>query len=272
MDRLDTMQVMLTAVECGSLSKASRKLGQPLATVSRKVSDLECHLKLGPPGPLGQGLGTDTCRPDLHLVCPNHPGAAERGRARRGRRIHRAQGRSYRHCPDNVWPATRLARRHRFPREISQGVRRADADRSCGALSRGPCGRRLADRPSARQRPDRHSAGRRAPGDVRKPGVYRLARGAGRSAGSRRPRCRLVRERVVAHALALLVGLERACRNVQIASQRENHRRGDRCGPSRRRGGQSRLLSSPIRSPTMCAIIDCDCCSKPVDPPRLQCT
>ncbi len=45
MDRLDAMQVMLTAVECGSLSKASRKLGQPLATVSRKVSELEDHLK-----------------------------------------------------------------------------------------------------------------------------------------------------------------------------------------------------------------------------------
>jgi DNA-binding transcriptional LysR family regulator len=45
MDRLDAMQVILTAVECGSLSKASRKLGQPLATVSRKVSELESHLK-----------------------------------------------------------------------------------------------------------------------------------------------------------------------------------------------------------------------------------
>lgn len=45
MDRLDAMQVMLTAVECGSLSKASRALGQPLATVSRKVSELESHLK-----------------------------------------------------------------------------------------------------------------------------------------------------------------------------------------------------------------------------------
>ena len=45
MDRLDAMQVMLTAVECGSLSKASRKLGQPLATVSRKVSELESHVK-----------------------------------------------------------------------------------------------------------------------------------------------------------------------------------------------------------------------------------
>ena len=39
------MQVMLTAVECGSLSKAARKLGQPLATVSRKVAELESYLK-----------------------------------------------------------------------------------------------------------------------------------------------------------------------------------------------------------------------------------
>ncbi len=38
MDRLDAMQVLITAVECGSLSKASRRLNQPLATVSRKVS------------------------------------------------------------------------------------------------------------------------------------------------------------------------------------------------------------------------------------------
>ena len=45
MDLLDAMKVMLTAVECGSLSKASRKLGQPLATVSRKVSELETHLR-----------------------------------------------------------------------------------------------------------------------------------------------------------------------------------------------------------------------------------
>jgi DNA-binding transcriptional LysR family regulator len=45
MDRLDSMSVLLAAVECGSLSKASRQLGQPLATVSRKVSELEAYLK-----------------------------------------------------------------------------------------------------------------------------------------------------------------------------------------------------------------------------------
>lgn len=45
MDRLDSMSVLLAAVECGSLSKASRHLRQPLATVSRKVSELEAYLK-----------------------------------------------------------------------------------------------------------------------------------------------------------------------------------------------------------------------------------
>ncbi len=44
MDRLDAMTVLLAAVETGSLSAASRRLGMPLATVSRKVADLEAHL------------------------------------------------------------------------------------------------------------------------------------------------------------------------------------------------------------------------------------
>ncbi len=38
------MTILLRAVEAGSLSKASRSLGLPLATVSRKVSELEAHL------------------------------------------------------------------------------------------------------------------------------------------------------------------------------------------------------------------------------------
>lgn len=43
-DRLDAMQILLAAVESGSLSKASRSLRLPLATVSRKVSELESYL------------------------------------------------------------------------------------------------------------------------------------------------------------------------------------------------------------------------------------
>ncbi|TBW33433.1 LysR family transcriptional regulator [Siculibacillus lacustris] len=44
MDRLEAMSILLTAVEAGSLSAAGRRLGVPLATVSRKVSELEAHL------------------------------------------------------------------------------------------------------------------------------------------------------------------------------------------------------------------------------------
>ena len=44
MDRLDAMLVLQEVVETGSLSAAARKLGKPLATVSRKLADLETHL------------------------------------------------------------------------------------------------------------------------------------------------------------------------------------------------------------------------------------
>jgi DNA-binding transcriptional LysR family regulator len=44
MDRFESMSILVTAVDAGSLSAASRRLGTPLATVSRKVSELEAHL------------------------------------------------------------------------------------------------------------------------------------------------------------------------------------------------------------------------------------
>ena len=44
MDRFEAMSLLLAAVEAGSFSAAARRLGTPLATVSRKVSELEGHL------------------------------------------------------------------------------------------------------------------------------------------------------------------------------------------------------------------------------------
>lgn len=41
MDRLDAMAVLITVVEEGSLSAGARRLRSPVATVSRKVADLE---------------------------------------------------------------------------------------------------------------------------------------------------------------------------------------------------------------------------------------
>ena len=45
MDRLESIHMLIAAVEAGSLSAAGRRLGIPLATVSRKVSELESHLR-----------------------------------------------------------------------------------------------------------------------------------------------------------------------------------------------------------------------------------
>ena len=45
MNRLESMSVFVEVVEAGSLSAAARQLGMPLATVSRKVAELEAHLK-----------------------------------------------------------------------------------------------------------------------------------------------------------------------------------------------------------------------------------
>jgi DNA-binding transcriptional LysR family regulator len=44
MDRLEAMSLLVTVAESGSLSAAGRKLGVPLPTVSRKISELEAHL------------------------------------------------------------------------------------------------------------------------------------------------------------------------------------------------------------------------------------
>ncbi len=44
MDRFEAMRTLVAAVDGGSLSAASRALRTPLATVSRRVSDLETHL------------------------------------------------------------------------------------------------------------------------------------------------------------------------------------------------------------------------------------
>jgi Transcriptional regulator len=45
MDRLEAMSVIVAVTETGSFSAASRRLGTPVATVSRKVSELEARLK-----------------------------------------------------------------------------------------------------------------------------------------------------------------------------------------------------------------------------------
>ncbi len=71
MDRLEAMWILLRVVETGSFSAASRSVGVPLATVSRKVGELEAHL--------GTRLLTRTTR----KVTPTDAGTVYAASARR---------------------------------------------------------------------------------------------------------------------------------------------------------------------------------------------
>ena len=83
MDRLEAMSTLLAVVEAGSLSAASRRLGTPLATVSRRISELEAHLKTR----LLQRSSRRVTLTDAAeaYVLPPHPRPARRGGARRRR-------------------------------------------------------------------------------------------------------------------------------------------------------------------------------------------
>lgn len=59
MDRLEAMSTFLAVVEDGSLSAAARRLKTPLPTVSRKISELESHLRTK----LSTGRAASWCSP-----------------------------------------------------------------------------------------------------------------------------------------------------------------------------------------------------------------
>ena len=117
-DRLEAMSVLLAAVDAGSLSAASRKLGVPLATVSRKVSELERHLRTRLLNRTSRRLIlTDagrsyvaTCRRILEEI-----GEAERAAAGE---YSRAQRRADHHRADRVRPPPRVAGRSNSSRRI----------------------------------------------------------------------------------------------------------------------------------------------------------
>jgi DNA-binding transcriptional LysR family regulator len=46
MDRLESMSAFVAVVQAGGFSAAARNLRIPLATVSRRVSELEAHLRV----------------------------------------------------------------------------------------------------------------------------------------------------------------------------------------------------------------------------------
>src|SRR5262252_2375297 len=46
MDRLEAMSIVLAVAEAGSLAAAARRLNTPVATASRKITELESHLRV----------------------------------------------------------------------------------------------------------------------------------------------------------------------------------------------------------------------------------
>ncbi|WP_342234449.1 LysR family transcriptional regulator [Inquilinus sp. OTU3971] len=81
MDRLDAMTLFVAAVDEGSLSAAARRSGVPLATVSRKVSDLEAHLKTRLLNRATRGLSLTDAGRDYYAACKrilDEVGEAER--------------------------------------------------------------------------------------------------------------------------------------------------------------------------------------------------
>ena len=100
--RLEAMSLLVSAVESGSLSAAGRKLGVPLPTVSRKISELEAHLNT-------RLLTRSTRRLVLTDAGAAYVAAAKRildeaGEAEHGvRQICRAPGRPGHHCAGRFW-------------------------------------------------------------------------------------------------------------------------------------------------------------------------
>ena len=90
MDRLEAMSIVLAVAEAGSLSAAARQQKTPLATVSRKVSELEAHLRTKLFNRSSRALVPDRRRALLHRRRKTNPCRRGRSRTRRLRRVHDA--------------------------------------------------------------------------------------------------------------------------------------------------------------------------------------
>ena len=108
------MTTLLAVVEAGSLSAASRKLRVPLTTVSRRISELETHLKTQLLNRSSRRVTLTDAAEILHPVLPSYPRRTGRSRARRLRRIPRAARRTHRHRVIGVRPRSCGAGRGAF--------------------------------------------------------------------------------------------------------------------------------------------------------------
>ncbi len=150
------MSTFLAAIDAGSLSAASRKLGLPLATVSRRVptSKPTCGRSFCSHQPAPRA---HRCRQILRHRLPRHPELRRTGRARRVRRVHSAPwGTSSSPRPSSSPPACASSRRG-LSQDLSRDQRPLVPHRPARRLCRGSRRCRGAHRLPAGQQPDRHA-------------------------------------------------------------------------------------------------------------------
>ena len=178
MDRIEAMTTLLAVVEAGSLSAASRRLRVPLTTVSRRISELEAHLKT-------QLLNRTSRRVTLTDAAETYIQACRRilDEVDEAERVvsgeYRApQGRTHRHRVDGARPRSRGAGRGGVPESLSGNPAAASAQRPHRQPAGGACRSRNPHRRPARQR-HRRAPDRIDPtGRLRKPGISRRAEAA----------------------------------------------------------------------------------------------
>src|ERR1700722_4521472 len=85
MDRVELMSLAVSIAEAGGLSAASRKLGMPVPTVSRKLSELEARLRTQ----LFHRSSRRLSLTDAGLLCRRVQAHSRAGRRRRAGSVRR---------------------------------------------------------------------------------------------------------------------------------------------------------------------------------------
>ena len=187
MDRLSSMKMLVAVVDAGSLSAASRRLKIPLATVSRRVAELEAHLGAKLLNRTSRSLDlTDAGRDYLAASRRILDDVAEAERAAAGEYA----------APKGELIVTAplvFGRLHVLPVVVEFikaypdiDVRLLLNDRNRQPCRR-PCRPRRQDRRIAGQQPGCPERGRNQQDRVRQPGLSRGARQAEASGRARRP-------------------------------------------------------------------------------------
>ena len=139
MDRLQAMKVLLAVVEAGSLSAASRRLKIPLATVSRRIAELEAHLGAKLINRTSRSFDlTDAGRDYVAAARRILDDVAEAERAAAGE-YAAPKGELIITAPLVFGQAACAAGRRRIPQGLSRGRRQAGAQRPHRQPRRGPC-------------------------------------------------------------------------------------------------------------------------------------